>query len=151
MFPNSLPTERMALLAVIDPDAYSNGAQTSGYFALKDFTRFAALILAGDIVSTGTVDAKLTVYTDGSGGGALDVPGATMTQMTQAGTDSNKQAWINFNPDLVAGNTAYTHGRLTVTLGTAGADMAAMVFGFDPRYAPATDSDATTVDSVTSV
>jgi hypothetical protein len=147
---NSLPTERMALVAVIDPDAYSNGAQTTGYFALKDFARFAALIMAGDIVSTGTVDAKLTVYTDASGSGALDVTGAAMTQMTQAGTDSNKQAWINFNTDAVAGNTKYTHGRLTVTLGTAGADMAAAVFGFDPRYAPASDNDATTVDSIAS-
>lgn len=147
---NSLPSERAAIVAVIDPDAYSNGALQTGYFPLKDFARFMGIVMAGDIVSTGTIDAKFTVYTDDSGGGALDVTGAAITQLTQAGTDSNKQAVINLNTDALAGSTKYTHGRLVCTLGTAGADFAALVLGFDPRYAPASDSDATTVDSIAS-
>lgn len=145
---NKLPSDICAVVGNIDPDAYSNGAQTTDYIPLKYFRRYMAVVQAGDIVSTGTVDAKLTVYTDGSGTGAFDVPGATITQMTQAGTDSNKQAVINFNADTVAGSTKYTHMRLTVTLGTAGADMGAMVLGFDPLYGPASDNDVSTVDSI---
>ena len=147
---NSLPSERVAVVGNIDPDAYAAAAYTTGYIPLKDFHRFMAIIEAGDIVSTGTVDAKLTAYTSDAGAGAFDIPGAAITQLTQAGTDSNKQAVINLNADTLAGSTKYTHFRLTVTLGTAGADMSAIVLGLDPRHAPASDSDASTVDSIAS-
>lgn len=148
---NKTPSEASAVVGIIDPDAYAAAAYTTDYFALKDFQRFQAIVQVGDIVSTGTVDAKLTVYTSGAGANPLDVPGAAITQLTQAGTDSNKQAIINLNTDTVAGNTKYTHGRLTVTLGTAGADMSAIVLGFGPKYAPASDSDLATVDEIVSV
>lgn len=151
MVPNSLAVERAAVVAVIDPDAYGTGAQNTSYFPLKDFRRFMAIVMAGDFVSTGKIDAKFTVYTDNQGGGALDVPGAAITQLTEAGTDSNKQAIIEFNTDLIAGNTAYTHGRLTMTLTTAGADSAAVVLGFDPVHGPASDSDLAAVDEIVHV
>jgi hypothetical protein len=147
---NSLPSERCAIVGNIDPDAYANGAQSTGYIPLKDFGRFMAIVQAGDIVSTGTVDAKITAYTSDAGAGAYDVPGAAITQLTQAGSDSNKQAVINFDVDSLAGSTKYTHFRLTVTMGTAGADLGAIVLGFDPRHAPASDGDAATVDSIAS-
>jgi hypothetical protein len=148
---NKTPSEVSAVVGVIDPDAYAAAAYTTDYIALKDFTHFQALIQVGDIVSTGTVDAKLTAYTSAAGAGTFDIPGAAITQMTQAGTDSNKQAIINLNTDALAGNTKYTHLRLTVTLGTAGADMGALVLGFAPKYAPASDSDIATVDEIVSV
>lgn len=147
---NKLPSEAVAVVGNIDPDAYAAAAYTTDYIPMRDFRRFMAIVQAGDIVSTGTVDAKLTAYTDAAGGGAFDIPGAAITQMTQAGTDSNKQAVINLNTDTLAGSVRYTHLRLTVTLGTAGADMGAVVLGFDPRSAPASDSDASTVDSIAS-
>ena len=147
---NLLPIDVATVVGVIDPDAYSATAIASNIMALKDFRRFMAVVQVGDIVSTGTVDAKLVAYTSAGGAGAADITGATITQMTQAGSDSNKQAVINLNTDALAG-TAYTHFGLTVTLGTAGADMGAIVLGFDPRHAPASDADAATVDSIKSV
>jgi hypothetical protein len=147
---NLLPTDVAAVVGVIDPDAYSATAIASNIMALKDFRRFMAVVQVGDIVSTGTVDAKLVGYTSAGGAGAADITGATITQMTQAGSDSNKQAVINLSTDSLAGS-GFTHFGLTVTLGTAGADMGAIVLGFDPRYAPASDADAATVDSIKSV
>ena len=144
---NSLPSERCAVVGVIDPDAYAAGTYTTGYIALKDFYRFMAVIMAGDIVSTGVLNAKLIAYTSDAGAGATDITGAAITQMTEAGTDSNKQAVINLNTDSLAG-TAFTHFRLSATLTTAGADLGAVVLGFDPRHGPASDGDATTVDSI---
>jgi hypothetical protein len=148
---NTLPTERAALVGAIDPDAYTANAYTTGYIALKNFGRFMAVVMAGDLGTNATLDAKLTAYTSDAGAGAADISGATITQLTEAGTDSNKQAIINLNTDALAGSTLYTHFRLTVTLATATSDFGAVVFGFDPRYAPADDNDATTVDSITSV
>lgn len=146
---NSLPSERAAVVGVIDPDAYAASTVTTDYIPLKNFHRFMATLLVGDIVSTGTVDAKLIGYTSAAGAGAADIPGSAITQLTQAGTDSNKQAVINLNTDSLAG-TAFTHFRLSVTMGTAGADLGAVVFGFDPRHAPASDSDVATVDEIKS-
>lgn len=146
---NSLPSERAAVVGVIDPDAYEAGTVTTGYIPLKNFYRFMAVIAVGDFVSTGVLDAKLIGYTDDQGTGAADITGAAITQMTQAGSDSNKQAVINLNTDALAG-TLLTHFRLSTTLTTAGADLGAVVLGFDPRHSPASDSDASTVDEIVS-
>jgi len=146
---NSLPSERAAVVGVIDPDAYAASTITTGYIPLKNFRRFMAVLAVGDIVSTGVLNAKLIGYTDDAGGGAADITGAAITAMTEAGTDSNKQAVINLNTDALAG-TALTHFRLSATLTVAGADFGAVVLGFDPLYGPASDSDATTVDEIVS-
>lgn len=148
---NKTPSEIAAVVGVIDPDAYAQSTITTDYIAMKYFGRYMAILAAGDIVSTGTIDAKLIAYTNTSGGGAFDVPGAAITQLTQAGTDSNKQAVINFNTDVLAGPTKYTHFKLSVTLGTAGADFGAVVLGFEPKYGPTGAEDLSTVDEIVTV
>lgn len=145
---NSLPSERVAIIGVIDPDAYAAAAYNTGLVAVGNFHRLQAIVQVGDIVATGTVNAKLQGAI-GSGGSPVDIPGAAITQLTQAGSDSNKQAVINLNLDSLAG-TGYDHVQLVVTLGTAGADMGALLLGFDPRSAPASDYDAATVDEIVS-
>lgn len=148
---NKLPSERAAVVGNIDPDAYAASTITTNeYIPLKNFRRFMAVLQAGDIVATGTIDAKFVAYTSGAGAGATDVTGSAITQLTAAGTDSNKQVVMNLNTDYFAG-TSFTHFKLSVTLGTAGADFGAVVLGFDPLYPPATDSDVATVDEVVSV
>ncbi len=148
MMQNATPSEQSAILGVVDPDAYTAAAYSTGYMPLKLFSRLQAIVMAGDLGASATINAKLTAYTDSSGGGALDIPGAAITALTQAGTDDNKQAIINVN---LAGSVAYTHARLTVTVGTATSDMGAIVLGFGPRYAPASDNDAASVDEIVTV
>jgi hypothetical protein len=147
---NRLPSEQVAVVAVIDPDAYTAAAYSTGWVSLALFERFQAVIMAGDLGASATIDAKLTGATSSAGAGAVDITGAAITQLTQAGTDSNKVALINLNTDTLAGS-GYTHARLTVTVGTATSDMAALLLGFAPLYAPASDNDASIVDEVVSV
>jgi hypothetical protein len=148
---NTLPTERAALVGSISPGAKTAAAYTTGYIAMKDFGRFMAIVAAGALGASATLDAKLTAYTSDAGANAYDIPGAAITQLTQAGTDSDKQAIINLNVDTLAGSPQYTHLRLTMTVGTATSGASAVVLGFDPRHAPADDNDASTVDSIVSV
>lgn len=149
---NKLPTEQAAVVACIDPDAYTAAAYSTGYIALKNFERFCAVVMAGDLGSSATINAKLTAATSAAGAGATDITGAAITALTQAGTDDNKQAIINLNTscDFLAGS-AYTHFRLTVTVGTATSDMGALVLGFNAKYDPASDSDSSAVDEIVSV
>lgn len=147
---NSTPSEISAVVGCIDPDAYGASTYFTGYIPLKNFGRFQAIIQAGDLGSSATLDAKLIAYTTAAGAGTTDITGAAITQLTQAGTDSNKQAIINLNTDALAG-TAFTHFRLSMTVGTATSDAGAVVLGFDAKYDPASNSDATTVDEIVNV
>lgn len=146
---NTLPSERAAIVGAINPGAKTAAAYTTGYIALKDYGRFMAVVAVGTLGSSATVNAKLTAYTDSSGSGAVDITGAAITALTQAGSDSNKQAVINLNTDTLAGG-GFTHLRLTVTVGVATSDAGALVLGFDPRYSPASDTDASSVDEIVS-
>lgn len=150
MQPNQTPSEQSAVLACIDPDAYAANTYTTGWVSLAEWDYVQAIVMAGDLGSSATLDAKLTAATDSSGTGPTDVTGAAITQLTQAGTDSNKQALINLRTDSLAGQ-GFTHLQLSMTVGTATSDAGALLMGFGPKYAPASNSDATTVDSIATV
>jgi hypothetical protein len=149
MSPNNLPSESVAVVGCIDPDAYGTGDYQTGYVSLALFRRFQAIVMAGTLGSSATLDAKIIAYTDAAGNGAADVTGAAITQLTQAGTDSDKQAIINLDTQTLAGS-GKTHIRLQMTVGTATSDAGALLLGFDPLYRPASDNDSTAVDSITS-
>lgn len=150
MSPNNLPTESVAVVGCIDPDAYGTGEVFTGYVSLALFRRFQAIVMAGTLGASATLDAKIVAYTSGAGAGAADVTGAAITQLTQAGTDSDKQAIINLDTQTLAGQ-GFTHIRLSMTVGTAASDAGALLLGFDPLYRPASDNDSSAVDSIVSV
>ena len=148
MSANLKMTDDVALLAIIDADAYAASTVATGWVLADDFTAFAALIAPGDLGASATLDAKIEQATDSSGTGAKDVTGKAITQFTKAGTDDNKQAWINFRPsdlDLAGG---FIYLRLSMTVATATSDAVALLFGYAPKVAPASAYDATSVDEI---
>lgn len=146
--PNTIPSDRSAVVGVIDPDAYTAGTYTTGWISMSDFARLMAVVMVGTMASTSTVDAKIEEATDSSGTGAQDITGKAITQLTQAGTDSDKQAIINLTRDDLDLADSYDYVRLSVTVATAASDMGAVVLGFDPREAPASDGDLASVDEI---
>ena len=146
---NKLPSEVAAVVGVIDPDAYTANTYTSGYISMKLFRRFMALIAVGDMTTSATLDAKLIAYADASGTSPADITGSAITQLTEAGGDSNKQVVINLDTQSLA-DSGKTHFRLSVTTAAAAVDFGAVVLGFDPLYGPASDNDAATVDEIKS-
>jgi len=145
---NVLSSHEVAVVGVIDPDAYAAAAYSTGWIAMADWWRIMAVIMVGDMVATALCDAKLQQATDAGGTGVKDVTGKAITQLTQAGTDDNKQAIINCDHEDLDIEGGFDFARLTVTLTTAGADMGAAVFGFPARYGPSSDSDVATVDEI---
>ncbi len=139
----------VAVLGAIDPDAYGTGTYTTGWISAAEFQNFMAIVAAGTLGSSATIDAKIEQATNGSGAGAKDLSGAAITQLTQAGSnDSDKQAVISFAADDLDIENAFTHFRLSMTVGTATSDAGAMVIGSDVRVGKASDSDASTVAEV---
>lgn len=145
---NQLPTEQIALLDAIDPDENSAATYTTAWMPAKNFSTFMAVVLAGAMGSSGTIDAKLEQATDASGTGAKDISGKAITQLTEAGTDSDKQAIINLKVDELDAENNFDHIRLSITVATAASDSAGLLFGVGPYNAPASDYDAATVDEI---
>jgi hypothetical protein len=146
--PNILPSHRAAIVGAIDPDAYAASAVSSGWIKAADFHDYMAAVMVGTMATNSTVDAKLQQATDGSGTGVKDITGKAITQLTEAGTDSDKQAIINLRQEELDINNGFTHFRLTVTVAVAASDAGAVVLGMEPRYGPASDNDAASVDEI---
>jgi len=142
---NLKPSERFVLVGVVDPDANAAAAYSTGWVDMSLFESLMAVIFAGTLGSSATLDGKLEQATSAAGAGAKDITGKAITQLTQAGTDSDKQAVINCKSSDLDVEGGFRWARLTITVGTATSDAGAALFGVDPHYAP---TDATTVDEV---
>ena len=107
-----------------------------------------AILMLGDMVATSTVDAYIEQAQDSSGTGKKAVTGKSITQLTQAGSDDNKQAIINLMEAELDVNNNFDHARLYVTIGAAACDLGAVVMGHSPKYGDASDNDLSSVDEI---
>jgi len=146
--PNVLPSNAAPIAGVIDPDAYTAAAYSTAWISMRDFGSILATVMAGTLGASATLDAKLEQATDSSGTGVKDITGKAITQLTQAGTDSDKQAQINCRADELDVDNSFDYARLTVTVAVATSDIGAIVQGFDARYQPA--ADLASVDEIVS-
>jgi len=136
-------TEQLALVATIDPDAYTAAAYTSDWVAMKNRRRAIFVLMVGDLGTSATVDFVVKEATDGSGTDAQTLKSAT--QLTQAGTDSDKQVIIEVEAEELS--AGFTHLAAVVTIGTATSDMGLVAFADVSRYQPDT-GDLASVDEI---
>src|SRR6185503_11740057 len=99
--PNIRPSDIATVLARIDPDAQAASTVDSIWVAVKDYAQFLAIIQAGDLGASATLDA--------SGTGAKAITGKAITQLTQAGSGSDKMALINVRPEELDLDNSFTH------------------------------------------
>jgi len=62
------------------------------------------------------------------------VTGSAITQLTQAGTDSDKLALINLDPSKLDVANNFDYVRLTLTVAVAASEIGALLLGFHSRY-----------------
>lgn len=142
---NLLPSQRAAVVGVIDPDANAAGAVSTAWIDMKNWGAIQAIVMAGVLGASATLDAKLEQAQDNAGTGAKDITGKAITQLTKAGGDDDKQAIINCFADELDVTNQFTHVRLTMTVAAATSDSGAVVLGHDPRYGPASNNDLASV------
>lgn len=137
-----------AIVAAIDPDATAASTVATSWIAAADYGRFLAIVMAGTLGSSATLDAKIEQATDSSGTGTKDVTGKAITQLTQGGTDdSDKQVLLDLRPDDLDIANDFTHFRLSLTVATATSDVGGLVLGLGPAYGPASQA-ATVAETV---
>lgn len=143
------PSDEIATVATIDPDAYGTGTYTSDWVDMTAFNRLMAVVMCGTLGTNATIDAKLEQAQDDSGTGAKDIDGSDITQITQAGTDqSDTQAIIEAWAEDIDAENDFTHVRLSITVGTATSDAGGIVLGMGARYGPASDHDLASVGEI---
>ena len=145
---NKLPSEVAAIGGVIDPDVTAASTVTSDWMSMAEFESAMAIILAGTLGSSATLDAKLEQASDSGGTGAKDITGKAITALTQAGTDSDKQAIINCRAEELDIANDFNHVRLSMTVAVATSDIGGILLGFNGRYGPASDNDLASVDEI---
>ncbi len=149
MLTNVLPSEQAGVVATIDPDVYTANAYSSDYVDMADFEMLMAVVSAGTLGSSATLDGKLEQATTSGGGGVKDITGKAITQLTQGGSDdSDKQAIINVRGSELDIAGGFRFVRLTVTVGTATSDVSGLILGFGPKHGPASDNDLASVAEI---
>lgn len=144
-YPNLAPSDVCGVVGIIDPDATAASTVTTAWIDAKRFIQYQAIIMAGTLGASATVDAKIEEATDGSGTGAQDLTGKAITQLVKASNDDD-QAAINLRATELS--SGFTHFRLSLTVGTATSDVGAVVLGLFPAQGPATDYDLASVVEV---
>jgi hypothetical protein len=147
MIPNIKASEQVAVLGAITPSSQGAGALTTSWISVANFNKLLGLIQTGVLGASATVDAKFQQATDSSGTNAKDVSGAALTQIVKA-TGDNVQAEINLDPQQLDVANGFAFVQLSVTVGTAASLTAALLLGFTPRFAPASDANATSVKQI---
>ncbi|BBF93372.1 hypothetical protein [Blastochloris tepida] len=148
MTPSTSPADRVAILGAINPASQAAGTVSTGWFPAKLWGSFLAIVQAGALGANATVDAKLEQAKDAAGASAKDIAGKSITQLTKTDADDNKQAEINLRQAELDIANGFTHVRLSITVATAACLVAGLVIGLDPRFGPASDYDAASVDSI---
>ncbi len=144
---NALGSEVVALVGTVDPDVTVASTVTTDAVDMALFDQAIGIVLAGTLGASATLDAKLEQATT-SGGSYKDITGKAITQLTQAGTDSDKQALINVRADELDIAGGYQWVRLSCTVAVATSDLGAVLLGLGARYGPASDDDLSTVDEI---
>ncbi len=143
---NTLPSEVAAVVATIDPDAYGTGEELSDAIDMSKIDQVMAVIMAGVLGASATLNAKLTQATT-SGGTYKDITGKAITELVKA-TDDDKQALINCRAEELDIDNDYRWVKLSMTVGVATSDAGALVLGFGERYGPAADGDLASVAEI---
>ncbi len=136
------PTEKVALIACIDPDQYAAGEINSSSDVI-DMSKWHELLI---VISVGDMEATATVDVDIETGSTSTTFDTTLSSKDSnqfvAGTDDNKQLLINLRSDEI-GTDRYVN--VEVNIGNDSVDMGVHVFGLKPRFAPGSDDELASI------
>lgn len=142
-------SENVAVLATIDPDAYGTGDQTTDVIDMRYWREVMFVVMAGTLGSSATLDFVVAGSAVVGMTSSATITGKSITQLTEAGTDSDKQAIIRVSAEEVAAQ-GFRYIQGTLSVGTATSDAGVIAIGTHARYNPASDFDLASVDEIVS-
>jgi hypothetical protein len=138
--PIQQPSERSAIVSVVNPVNNNNATANSAAIDMSKFHEAMFILLLGSVDST--TDCKIQESADGSTNWG-DISGKAITQLGAA--DDNKQAVIN----LKTSEMTKRYARAVVTSGNGTTNLLALVaLGQRPRVGPASGDNLNTVAQI---
>ena len=146
---NKLPSETCSLVGILDPDAYTTSAFTTGTASVVDMKNWNSLMFiaaVGDWTTAGTFN--LVVKESATSNGTFtSIAGKAITEMGEVGTSANHQAIINLDESEMTYRWVGVDAAIT-----AGVEATVMILGFKSRYKDAVITtaygDLSTVDEI---
>ena len=138
-------SQQNAVVATIDPDAYTAATYTTDGVDMDVFPQCIFIVMVGDMETGSTVDFSITRSTDNSTFVAMS-PAKAITQLTAAGTDDDKQVVVHVDATELGDGYRYCQGSLVIA--DAASDAAVVAIADHSRYKPATDYDLASVDEI---
>lgn len=139
-------SEALGVVSCIDPDAYTAAAYNGDVIDMSKYSRVLFLIQVGTMASTSTVDWLLKGDTASGGSFTTTITGKSITQLTEAGADSDKQVVVEVTAEEVAAQ-GFRYIRETLTVATAASDAGTVAIGLVDTT-PASALDLATVDEI---
>lgn len=141
-------SEQLAVVGTIDPDAYTAATYTTDEIEVKHFRRILFVVMAGALGTSATLDFSVKGgATSNAGSHSTTVTGKSITQLTQAGSDSDKQVLVEVTAEeCAAQGLNFIEGSMVV--GTATSDAGVLVVADNLRYSTGADYDLSTVDEI---
>ncbi|MCC6612506.1 MAG: hypothetical protein IT320_03450 [Anaerolineae bacterium] len=140
-------SDQLAVIATIDPASISTGTVSTDVIDLRLVRNVIFVVAAGTLGSSATLD--FAVKGDSASGGSFTttVTGKSITQLTKAGSDDNKQVIVEVSAEEAAAQ-GFRYVRGALTIGTAASQACVVALAGGLRYSPASDVDLATVDEI---
>lgn len=139
-------TERAGVVGKIDPVSLSASTALTDAIDMSKFRRVLFTISVGAMTATGTLDFAIH-QSDASGGSYAAISGKSITQLTAAGSDSNKVVEIEIRADELTEGKRFIKGSLTAAV--AASIVSVVAHAFDARYEPVSPTqDLAAVDEI---
>ena len=133
-------TERVsevnAPLATVFSDVRIPGAHISDWVSLENYHRAFLLLSVSEMAALSTVNAGLQQASDADGTGAKVITGKTITELTQAGGDTNSLVCIELQTEELDVDNDFEFVRFYVTNAVNTVNFEGILFGCSPRFKP---------------
>lgn len=139
-------SEKYAVVSAIDPDANAAATYNGNVIDMQDFEQVMFVLSVGEMDATSTVDYGIYGDTASGGSFATLLTGKSITQLTAAGTDDDKQVVVSVTQDE-ATNQGFRYIQDEMVVGTAASDAGAIALA-EVRFVSAADYDLSTVDEI---
>jgi len=128
--------ELLEFLGQIAPGAYA-AQQDTGWMSVQDYHRVFIILHVGTMGALGTIDLDVEQATDTTGTGMKNVTGFSITQLTQAGGDSDGVVILDLQMEQLDVSNNYDAINVEVTPLVAFSDFGVTVWGCSSRTKPA--------------
>ena len=138
-------SEKLAVVATIDPVSATANTYYTDAIDMKYWRRVMFVVQVGVMASTGTLDFSIVEGTTTSPTAAM-VPAKGITQLTAASTDDAKQVIVEVAAEELAAGNRYIRGKLVTA--TAASLVSVVALADVGRYKPENGYDLASVDEI---